>query len=124
MPLTKVAKLVVCFSGNKSSIPARDFLDRVRAKGVRQSNPDCVIRPAVRLDVQPHVWVEFQDKTTQTFDLTTMSGAQLVDKLREISRAGDTKALLQKAGLLSMQLRSTQPVDKPDFGRVQKTQLR
>ena len=124
MPLTKVKQLIVCFQPSVSAIPARDFLHRVYAKSVRRSNPDCVIGTAVRRGVQPHVWVEFQDKTTQTFDLTDMSGAQLVDKLRVVSRAGDTEALLQKAGLTNLKLGRLVAQEKGMFGTIKKTQIR
>lgn len=124
MPLTKVKHLIVCFQPRVSAIPARDFLHRINSSSVRKSNPDCIIGTAVRRGVQPHVWVEFQDKTTQTFDLTSMSGAQLVDKLRFVSRAGDTEALLQKAGLTNLKLGGLVSQDKGKFGIVNKTRIR
>ena len=124
MPLTKVARLIVCFAPSRAAIPARDFLDRVNAKGVRASNPDCVISTALRRGVEPYVWVEFQDKTTKSFSLKETSGAGLIEKLRVVSRAGDTEALMQKAGLTNVKLGSSGLSDRSDFGNVQKTQIR
>lgn len=64
---------------------------------------------------------EFKDKTTQTLDFREKSGAQVVEQLRVVSRAGDTNALLEKAGLRNLQLDAGAGVSQRRL--VQKTQI-
>ena len=92
------------------------------AKRVRKSNPECDIQVRVlRSTDEPGVEVTFKDKTSQTLDFRETSGAQLVDKLRVVSKAGDTNALLEKAGLRNLKLDAGSASAQP--GRVQKTQV-
>ena len=100
MPLSKVAKVVVQFSPwTGEARAAREFFTRITSEKARKSNPECVVEAKVRISGQPRIFVEYANKEQEMIIAIGITAPEIVEKIRSHSQDGDTRALLQKAGL-------------------------